>query len=125
MSNKKSKYILLGTLSAVIVASVLVFYLSDKKIKQNAESSKINVEKGIVIVTESKDISILENQAQIPSDEIAADEYTDKEEEKLYFIEGDFLIDDTVSKEEKKAMEINTKYLQMLVDNAKEEQIIL
>ena len=92
MSNKKSKYILLGTLSAVIVASVLVFYLSDKKIKQNAESSKNNVEKGIVVVTESKDISILENQAQTPSDEIGADEYTDKEEEKLYLIEGELML---------------------------------
>ena len=98
--------------------------------KQNTESSKNNkVEKGTVVITESKDISILENEFENTDEEIndtskEEESSNNKNEEKLYFIEGDFLSDGIISDEEKNAMAINTKYLQTLVDNSKENQII-
>lgn len=130
MNKRNLKYTILGILSAIIVACIIIFYLDkEKSMKQNTESSKNNkVEKGTVVITESKDISILENEIENTDEEIndtsKEDSSNNKNEEKLYFIEGDFLSDGIISDEEKNAMAINTKYLQTLVDNSKENQII-
>lgn len=131
MNKRNLKYTILGILSAIIVACIIIFYLDkEKSMKQNTESSKNNnVEKGTVVITESKDISILENEIENTDEEIndtskEEDSSNNKNEEKLYFIEGDFLLDGIISDEEKKAMAINTKYLQTLVDDSKENQII-
>lgn len=124
MNKKKLIYIIIGVLSAVIVTGGIIFYLDyDKNIKKNMESKNNRVEKGY-IVTESKDISILENNENILDEDINIEDNNKEDDEKLYFIEGDFLSDGIVSDEEKIAMEINTKYLQALIDNAKENQII-
>lgn len=124
MNKKKLIYIIIGVLSAVIVTGGIIFYLDyDKNIKKNMESKNNRVEKGYV-VTESKDISILENNENILDEDINIEDNNKEYDEKLYFIEGDFLSDGIVSDEEKIAMEINTKYLQALIDNAKENQII-
>lgn len=45
-------------------------------------------------------------------------------EESNYLIEGDFLSDNIVTDEELKAMEHNTKVLQLLVDSAEENEVI-
>lgn len=129
MNKKNIKYIIIGCLSAVVIASIILFYLSDtKNMKQNKESKNNKVEKGDIIITESKDISSLEkneNNLNDGTDEDVNIEDNNKEEdEQLYFIEGDFLSDDIVSDEEKNAMDINTKYLQFLVENAKDNQVI-
>lgn len=121
MNKKILKYIIIGCLGAIVVASVIIFYLNDSKsMKQNTESKNNKVEEGYFF-TESKDISILENSL---NDNTNIEENKKEEKEQLYFIEGDFLEDAIVSDEEKAAMDINTKYLQSLVDNAEENQII-
>lgn len=129
MNKKNIKYIIIGCLSAVVIASIILFYLSDTKImKQNKESKNNKVEKGDIIITESIDISMLKNNENNLNDDtdenINIEDNNKEEDEQLYFIEGDFLSDDIVSDEEKIAMDINTKYLQFLVKNAKDNQVI-
>lgn len=121
----KFKYIIIGTLSAIVVTCIAIFYLNDNKImKQNSISKSNKVEEGYYI-TESKDISHLLDNENIFREEVDKTESDEiKEEKTLYFIEGDFLLDGIVSDIEKIAMDNNTKYLQSLVDNAKNDQII-
>lgn len=128
MNQKTLKYILIGSVSAVIVAAAIAIFINRKNLSEKTSvTGNDNVGTANVLITESKDIESLKE-----SSEPGNDTETDNNDEtgvsettpNSYFIEGDFLADGNVSEEEKIAMEMNTKYLQDLVDNAKADQII-
>ena len=100
----------------VIICVFLVTFLliinKNKFFKYNSIKNNNEYSSGNVVITESNDFKYF----------ISDDEST--EFEKKYFIEGDFLSDGIVTEEEKKAMDNNTKYLQYLVNNSKENQTI-
>ena len=121
MKNKSLKFLFIGGVLAVLVFGVIYLYFGNEDKKQNTSLDNGDYMTGDVLVTESVDITSLTDEGlKIEDDEPAGmgNNFSD------YFVEGDFLLDGVVSDEERHAMALNTKYLQKLVDEAKENQII-
>ena len=119
---KKSglKYLIIGGVLAVLVFGGIYLYIGNDK-KQNASLDNGDFMTGDVLVTESVDITSLADNNLNDGEDANGDSAASSSD---YFIEGDFLLDGVVSEEERTAMDLNTKYLQKLVDEAKKDQII-
>lgn len=101
---KKQCYVGLGLI--IVLGLILWGFFryrgdSSEKVVDNS-----NFSSGLEVVADSKDISSDDNDGD------------------GYLIEGNFLDDGVVSDEEKEMMAQNTKYLQSLIDNAKDGQVI-
>lgn len=111
VNNRNKCYIILFTI-LFLGFGIFVFnyYRGSSKLEANiVELSNGNdFSSGSVIVADNKEFD---------SDNVVDGDYG-------YLIEGDFLSDNFVSDEEKLAMDQNTKYLQNIIDNAKEGQTI-
>lgn len=138
-SKVENKNIVVSLLFIIAIGVVIYSFLGDNKLFGGSSvNGNGEVGSGNVIVTDSKDIDVVnsqeviddkvennnENIENVESDKTDKEVVAEKKQEQRYFIEGDFLADGVVSDGEKVAMASNTKYLQELVDNAKEGQII-
>lgn len=109
-NNKINKKNLALTILIFILVLVIYYFISTTTIfNKKTVNSKKDYAKSTTIEVAKKDITAnIENNQNIDS----------------YLIEGDFLDDNVVTEEELKAMEHNTKTLQLLVDSAKENEVI-
>lgn len=101
---------LISGILIVIILTTYYIYSKNTYYKVKKINSKKDIFENTTIKVEKKDL-----------DEASND--TTKEGEE-YLIEGDFLSDNIVTDEELKAMEHNTKVLQLLVDSAEANEVI-
>ena len=100
---------LISGILIVIILTTYYIYSKNTYYKVKKINSKKDIFENTTIKVEKKDLDEAPNSTK---------------EGEEYLIEGDFLSDNIVTDEELKAMEHNTKVLQLLVDSAEENEVI-